>query len=102
LPWPQGKTWTLHPGSTYGFDDVKRVIQRYDDEDLVYGNDVIFGGSGADIIHGQVFLKILLLFLLFTFFLNREVMIPFTEEMEMTKSLENLDLTLFTVMLVLM
>lgn len=32
---------------------IRDLIQRFDDVDLVEGNDIIFGGSGNDILHGQ-------------------------------------------------
>ncbi len=35
------------------FEDVIREIQRFDDIDLISGNDTIFGDAGQDIIHGQ-------------------------------------------------
>ncbi len=35
------------------FGDTIRDVQRFDDVDLVAGNDTILGGDGADILHGQ-------------------------------------------------
>jgi len=42
--------WIRYPDP---FPDVIRHVQRYDDVDLIGGDDLMFGGSGDDIIHGQ-------------------------------------------------
>ena len=35
------------------FPEVIRDIQRYDDVDLVEGDDIIYGGNENDVLHGQ-------------------------------------------------
>ncbi len=45
-----GNVWERYPEP---FPEVIRDIVRFDDIDLVVGNDVIFGDGGQDIIHGQ-------------------------------------------------
>jgi len=42
--------WATYPKP---FTDLIRQIQRYDDVDLVEGDDVIDGSEGRDILHGQ-------------------------------------------------
>ena len=48
--------WTVYQWKTYAspFDTEKmRDVLRFDDLDLVEGNDVMYGGDGNDILHGQ-------------------------------------------------
>src|SRR5207302_291125 len=45
-----GGAWARWAGPSM---DVIRDVQRFDDVDLVAGNDTIFGGAGDDILHGQ-------------------------------------------------
>ena len=45
-----GNVWERYPEP---FAHVIRDIVRFDDIDLVQGDDLIFGGDGEDIIHGQ-------------------------------------------------
>lgn len=43
-------TWERYPAP---FADVVRDAQRFDDADLVSGDDTLSGGAGADMVHGQ-------------------------------------------------
>ncbi len=43
-------TWERYPGP---FADVIRDVSRFDDIDLIHGDDTLCGGPGDDIIHGQ-------------------------------------------------
>ena len=48
--------WTVHSWKPYPapFDtEIIRDVLRFDDIDLVQGDDEIYGGEGNDIIHGQ-------------------------------------------------
>ena len=48
--------WTVHSWKHYAapFDaEIVRDVLRFDDTDFVEGADVIFGGDGNDILHGQ-------------------------------------------------
>jgi len=47
------KVWEkyLSPDPQHAY--TKRLIRRFDDSDRTYGNDIISGGSGDDILHGQ-------------------------------------------------
>ncbi len=43
-------TWERYPAP---HADAIRQVQRFDDIDLISGNDIIFGDAGRDILHGQ-------------------------------------------------
>ena len=51
-PYVNDLQWQRYPGAAR-YADVVRLVQRYDDVDLVAGNDTIFGDGGDDILHGQ-------------------------------------------------
>ena len=47
---PDFTEWLRYPAP---FDDVVRMVIRFDDIDFVGGNDLLLGGPGRDIIQGQ-------------------------------------------------
>ena len=50
-PWMNSMVWQSWP-APFDNDPIRR-IQRYDDVDYVFGDDVIEGGPGNDILHGS-------------------------------------------------
>lgn len=50
FPFDNMITWKTFP---FPFPEVIRDIQRYDDVDLVFGDDTLAGGAANDILHGQ-------------------------------------------------
>eukprot|EP01061_Rhynchopus_euleeides_P031867 TRINITY_DN527_c0_g1_i2.p1 TRINITY_DN527_c0_g1~~TRINITY_DN527_c0_g1_i2.p1 ORF type:complete len:7344 (+),score=2902.47 TRINITY_DN527_c0_g1_i2:122-22153(+) len=51
-PFVHSIQWERYPGAQR-YADVVRLVQRFDDVDVVAGDDIIYGGDGDDILHGQ-------------------------------------------------